>query len=61
MKRNLIRIGYIGAGSIGSLFGGYIANVRSEESDIDTIFFCSRVHAETINQSGLITIGPEKN
>lgn len=53
MKRNLIRIGYIGAGSIGSLFGGYIANVRSEESEIKTFFFCTKEHAETINQSGL--------
>ncbi|KKK42594.1 hypothetical protein LCGC14_0385400 [marine sediment metagenome] len=53
MKRNHIRIGYIGAGSIGSLFGGYIANVQSEETEIETIFFCTKEHAEKINQSGL--------
>jgi len=48
-----LRIGIIGAGSIGSLFGGYIAGIKSDKYSIEVIFFCKKTHAEAINQNGL--------
>jgi 2-dehydropantoate 2-reductase len=51
-KKNL-KIGFIGAGSIGSLFGGYLADVKSEMYSIDVFFFCTKAHAEEINKNGL--------
>jgi len=48
-----LRIGFIGAGSIGSLFGGYIANVESDLFEIDMSFFCDLDHAKMINGEGL--------
>jgi len=51
-KRKLI-IGFIGAGSIGSLFGGYFANIKSDLFELDVRFFCFGDHALAINQNGL--------
>ena len=51
-KKNL-RIGFIGAGSIGSLFGGYIAGIEADLFEIDMNFFCDDDHAKTINREGL--------
>ncbi|MFX1345392.1 MAG: ketopantoate reductase family protein [Promethearchaeota archaeon] len=48
-----LRIGFIGAGSIGSLFGGYLANIKSEVYELEVIFFCQREHMEAINKRGL--------
>ncbi|MHA2283326.1 MAG: ketopantoate reductase family protein [Promethearchaeota archaeon] len=53
MSKRKIRIGFIGAGSIGSLFGGYIANIDSPLFEIDMRFFCLGDHAAAINQDGL--------
>ncbi len=53
MGRKKIRIGFIGAGSIGSLFGGYLANIKSEIYDLEVIFFCQREHKEAIDKKGL--------
>ena len=39
-KRNL-NIGVIGAGSIGSLFGGYLASIESPLYSINVFFFCT--------------------
>ena len=51
-KRN-IRIGFIGAGSIGSLFGGYLANIQSDNYSLEVIFFNTRPFIEVINEEGL--------
>jgi len=48
-----LRIGFIGAGSIGSLFGGYLANNKSDKYSIEVIFFCSKAHADVVNKKGL--------
>ncbi len=53
MSKQKIRIGFIGAGSIGSLFGGYIANIESDLFELDVNFFCTGDHAAAINQNGL--------
>ncbi len=53
MNKNKLRIGFIGAGSIGSLFGGYIAGIKSDKYSIEVIFFCGKAHAEAINKNGL--------
>jgi len=53
LGRKKLRIGIIGAGSIGSLFGGYLANIKSESYELDVIFFCQREHKEAINKRGL--------
>ncbi|MFX0032422.1 MAG: ketopantoate reductase family protein [Candidatus Hodarchaeota archaeon] len=49
MVQNKIKIGFIGAGAIGSLFGGYLAEVESTE----VIFFCRKEHANMVNLEGL--------
>ncbi|MBD3211541.1 MAG: 2-dehydropantoate 2-reductase [Candidatus Lokiarchaeota archaeon] len=49
-----IRIAFIGAGSIGSLFGGYLANIISEEYKIEINFFGREAHITAINENGLI-------
>lgn len=54
MSQIKLRIGFIGAGSIGSLFGGYLASIRSEIYTIEVIFFCRKEHAEVINKNGLV-------
>ncbi|MFW9970890.1 MAG: ketopantoate reductase family protein [Candidatus Odinarchaeota archaeon] len=52
VKRNL-KIGFIGAGSIGSLFGGFLADIKSESYSIEVIFFCTKSHAKVVNTEGL--------
>jgi len=47
----MIRLGFIGAGAIGSLFGGYLANIK--EIKIEVMLFCSHNHANAINRHGL--------
>jgi 2-dehydropantoate 2-reductase len=58
-SRNLI-IGFIGAGSIGSLFGGFLADIKSESFSVQVIFFCAKPHADKVNKKGLILISNEK-
>ena len=53
MNKKSKRIGFIGAGSIGSLFGGYLANIKSEIYELEVIFFCMKDHAEAIRRDGL--------
>ncbi|TFF98253.1 MAG: 2-dehydropantoate 2-reductase [Promethearchaeota archaeon] len=60
MAQKQIRIGIIGAGSIGSLFGGYLANIKSDTYQIEVIFFGRKTHIEEINENGLILIKDEK-
>jgi 2-dehydropantoate 2-reductase len=47
----MIKFGFIGAGAIGSLFGGYLANIKGSEMDIS--LFCSHDHAIAIKNHGL--------
>ncbi|MFX1311298.1 MAG: ketopantoate reductase family protein [Promethearchaeota archaeon] len=54
MNKNSIRIGFIGAGSIGSLFGGYIADIKSDRYNLKVIFFCNKDQANAIKKKGLI-------
>ncbi|MFX1574664.1 MAG: ketopantoate reductase family protein [Promethearchaeota archaeon] len=54
MNKKSIRIGFIGAGSIGSLFGGYLANIKPDIYDLSVTFFCKRVQATVIKRDGLI-------
>lgn len=51
-NRNL-KIGIIGAGSIGSLFGGYLASLKTSQFSIEMTFFCRDLHAKAINKDGL--------
>lgn len=53
MNKRTIRIGIIGAGSIGSLFGGYLANIKSDIYEFEIIFFCMKDHADAIGKDGL--------
>lgn len=54
MSKKKFRIGFIGAGSIGTLFGGYLASIKSEKYSVEVILFCREKHAEAINNNGLI-------
>lgn len=53
MKRKELKIGIIGAGSIGSLFGGYLATIESDVYELEVIFFGLKDHVDAVNQSGL--------
>jgi len=53
MSKNRVKVGFIGAGSIGTLFGGYLASIKSEKYSVDVILFCREKHAEAINNNGL--------
>ncbi|MFX1303904.1 MAG: ketopantoate reductase family protein [Promethearchaeota archaeon] len=53
MNKIKLRIGFIGAGSIGSLFGGYLADNKSDMYSIEVIFFASKAHADVVNKKGL--------
>jgi len=56
MSKNLFKIGFIGAGSIGSLFGGYLANLanlKPELYKVEVILFGRKSHIEAINREGL--------
>jgi len=54
MNKQNITIGVIGAGSIGSLFGGYLASISSDEYDINMFFFGREAHINAINKNGLL-------
>jgi 2-dehydropantoate 2-reductase len=60
LNRELLKIGFIGAGSIGSLFGGYLASIHTDENPLEVIFFCKRNHKDAINKNGLELIAPNK-
>jgi 2-dehydropantoate 2-reductase len=49
----VVKIGFIGAGSIGSLFGGYLASIHSDENPLEISFFGRRDHVVAINKEGL--------
>ncbi len=53
MRQKVVKIGFIGAGSIGSLFGGYLASIHSDENPLEIIFFGRRNHVVAINKEGL--------
>lgn len=53
MQKKELRIGFIGAGSIGSLFGGYLASIDSDEYSLEVIFFGDKEHGGEINKKGL--------
>ncbi len=53
LNERRLRIGFIGAGSIGSLFGGYLADIKSNIYSIEIIFFCMKEHANVVNKKGL--------
>ena len=53
MNKRSVRVGFIGAGSIGSLFGGYLADIKSDIYSIEVIFFCMKNHANVIKKKGL--------
>ncbi|MFW9939216.1 MAG: ketopantoate reductase family protein [Candidatus Thorarchaeota archaeon] len=53
MNKIKLKIAIIGAGSIGSLFGGYIANLESKTLFTEVILFCRKDHAKAINKVGL--------
>ncbi|MFX0042329.1 MAG: ketopantoate reductase family protein [Candidatus Hodarchaeota archaeon] len=53
MDKTKLKIGIIGAGSIGSLFGGYIAKLKFKSHFPEVTFFCRKAHAEVINKKGL--------
>ena len=61
MSRKLVKIGFIGAGSIGSLFGGYLASTHSEENPLEITFFGRKNHAFAINREGLRLIAGDKD
>ncbi len=53
-KKITIKIGFIGAGSVGSVVGGYLASINNEEYELKVIFFCRKAHANAIKENGLI-------
>jgi len=53
LNHNLLRIGFIGSGSIGSLFGGCLASVHTDANPLEIFFFCRRGHAKIINKHGI--------
>ena len=61
MKRELLKIGFIGAGSIGSLFGGYLASIHTDEDPLEISFFCRKNHRDAINSDGLELSNEENN
>lgn len=61
MSRKVVKIGFIGAGSIGSLFGGYLASIQSDENPLEIIFFGRRNHADAINKEGLRLTAGDKD
>ncbi len=51
--KNKLRFGFIGAGSIGSLFGGLLASVKRENVSIEIVFFGRKEHCQEIMKRGL--------
>ncbi|MEJ2250404.1 MAG: 2-dehydropantoate 2-reductase [Candidatus Lokiarchaeota archaeon] len=60
-KIKKIKIGFIGAGSIGSLFGGYLASLKSQEYEIEVILFSREPHVRAIREKGLTLEKPNSN
>ena len=56
-----MKIGFIGAGSIGSLFGGYLASIHTDENPLEIVFFCRENHRDAINKNGLELLAPANN
>jgi len=54
LKNEKIKIGIIGAGAIGSLFGGYLASTLKNDDTTEIIFFSRPAHVNVINARGLI-------
>ncbi|MBD3196896.1 MAG: 2-dehydropantoate 2-reductase [Candidatus Lokiarchaeota archaeon] len=54
------KIGFIGAGAIGSLFGGYIAKARLNSCNLHVVLFGREDHIREINEEGLIITHDEK-
>ena len=54
MKDKKVRIGFIGAGAIGILFGGYLASANMENYKQSVIFFGRANHIDAINKKGLM-------
>jgi 2-dehydropantoate 2-reductase len=54
VQKKKIKISIIGAGSIGSLFGGHLAFYKGREFEPEITFFCRKSHCNAINESGLI-------
>jgi 2-dehydropantoate 2-reductase len=48
-----MKIGFIGAGSIGTLFGGRIASIKSEKYRVEVIIFGRESHIDKVNRNGL--------
>jgi len=61
LNRELLKIGFVGAGSIGSMFGGYLASIHTEEKPLEIIFFCRKDHRKAINKKGLELCAVNKN
>ena len=61
MSQKVVKIGFIGAGSIGSLFGGYLASIHSDENPLEIIFFGRRNHVVAINKEGLRLTASDKD
>lgn len=55
-----MKIGFIGAGSIGSLFGGYLSSIHTDESPLEVIFFCRKDYCDAVNLNGLELIATNK-
>ena len=53
MDKKIVRFGIIGAGSIGSLFGGALADIPSSNYKAETVFFSRKAHVDEINANGL--------
>jgi 2-dehydropantoate 2-reductase len=53
LHKRKLKIGIIGAGSIGSLFGGYLANIDSDDFLLQVTFFGRKKHIDEINKYGL--------
>ena len=49
----MVKIVVLGAGSIGSLFGGYLASLKLGAFDVEVYFACRRAHADAINEGCL--------
>ncbi|MFX1238857.1 MAG: ketopantoate reductase family protein [Promethearchaeota archaeon] len=49
-----MRIGIVGAGSIGLLFGGYLANIESDLYSIEIVLFGRKEHVNAIQNNGLL-------
>ncbi len=61
MKRELLKIGFIGAGSVGSLFGGYLASIHTDEDPLEVVFFCRENLKDAINKDGLELFATNNN